>query len=427
MSKGLRFWRFLYSLLFPLLLTGCGGGGGGGGPSPNNACGIGMVTSATSYTLPPAPAVAANQSLVTVMQYNNPAINYVTLNLPYVTVTLCDQSTPQHCQNIDHVILDTGSYGLRVLASTLSSNLQLTHTTLSGQNLAECATFVNSFDWGWVYNATVALNGESTVQAVPIQVIDDQNQLAVPSSCSNNGGSNTGSVYGLGGNGILGVGPFVSDPGPYYQCTTAGSCTSAAPPTTSMVSNPVAFFPTDNNGVIVQLPAISNTGAPSTYGTITYGINTQTNNSISSGFTALQEDVNGNFTASLSGTAYPNSFVDTGSNRNYLNLPTATPTNCEGDYIPAVYTAYSGALSPSAGTTSTGSTVASTNFSIAVMDPTNSIAQGMTALNDITDPGLLGTAADLGLPFFFGQSVALVMSGKTVTAGTGPIVAFRTP
>ncbi len=360
-----------------------------------------------------------------------PAINtFPTVNLPYVTVTLCD--TLNHCQSIDHVILDTGSYGLRILASTLSGgNLQLAHATMSGQNLAECATFVQSYTWGWVDYAQVQLAaGETTSSAnVPVQVIDDLNQLTVPSSCSSTG-SNMGSVYGLGGNGILGVGPFVQDGGSYYQCATNTSCvsTTSAPPTSEMVSNPVAFLPVDNNGIIVQLPAVSNLGASYAYGTTTFGLGTGA--SIAN-FTALQEDSNGNFTATLSGgTQYPNSFIDTGSNRNYLTLPGTIPLNQAGDYAPASYTAYTGSLTPSSGTTSTGSTVTSgISFSIGVMDPTNSINQGMTALNDITDPGLGGnnTLADLGVPFFYGQSIALVMSGSTVSEGTGPIAAFHSP
>ena len=65
--------------------------------------------------------------------------------------------------------------------------------------------------------------------------------------------------------GILGVGPFVQDcgsdcvagveKGQYFSCTTVGNCTPVTVSLTQQVRNPVASFVTDNNGVILELPA----------------------------------------------------------------------------------------------------------------------------------------------------------------------------
>ena len=43
------------------------------------------------------------------------------VNVPYVTVTLCTPGSTAQCVSIDHVFLDTGSIGLRVLKSKVAS------------------------------------------------------------------------------------------------------------------------------------------------------------------------------------------------------------------------------------------------------------------------------------------------------------------
>jgi hypothetical protein len=44
------------------------------------------------------------------------------------------------------------------------------------------------------------------------------------------------------------------------------------------VTNPIPLFPSDRNGVIIQLPAITGP-QPSVMGTMTFGIETESNNS----------------------------------------------------------------------------------------------------------------------------------------------------
>ncbi|MDE2259825.1 MAG: DUF3443 family protein, partial [Betaproteobacteria bacterium] len=47
-----------------------------------------------------------------------------------------------------------------------------------------------------------------------------------------------------------------------------------------------------------------------------------------------------------------------------------------------------------------------------------------TAFNDIVDPGSPGSA-DFGMPFFYGQSIAFLISGKQVPEGHGPFYALH--
>ncbi len=132
--------------------------------------------------------------------------------------------------------------------------------------------------------ATVHVGGE-VASAVSIQVIDDGQSPspAVPASCSSNG-SSLNSIDAFDANGVLGVGLFLQDCGSacsgtatngvYYSCNPAGNCVSSVLALANQVSNPVAGFASDNNGVILQLPAIDASGAVSATGYLVFGIDT---------------------------------------------------------------------------------------------------------------------------------------------------------
>ena len=56
----------------------------------------------------------------------------------------------------NHVLLDTGSYGLRLLASALDTSLALPAVpTPSGADAAECGKFISGYTWGAVRQADV--------------------------------------------------------------------------------------------------------------------------------------------------------------------------------------------------------------------------------------------------------------------------------
>jgi hypothetical protein len=147
----------------------------------------------------------------------------------------------------------------------------------------------------------------------------------VPASCANLG-TVTDDLVSLGANGVLGVGNFIQDCGPacevsgsenagfYYSCPASG-CAVEALSAAQQVSNPVYFFATDNNGVIVELPAVSGT-AISITGSLIFGIGTQSNNGLGNATVVYTIDPNvGNFTTTFGGQTYTDAaYLDTGSN-----------------------------------------------------------------------------------------------------------------
>src|ERR1039458_9912551 len=161
---------------------------------------------------------------------------FTSTNVAFTTVTVCVPGTTT-CQSIDHVLVDTGSSGLRLISGVLSIALP-PETDPNNNNDAfdECLVFLDGYIWGPVATADVTMSGE-TASSVPVQVIiPSSSSPAVPSSCSvqnpaggagNEGGRRSSdSVATFGANGIIGVGLFQQDCGGY--CVSQGStCNSS--------------------------------------------------------------------------------------------------------------------------------------------------------------------------------------------------------
>ena len=140
-----------------LCLSACGGGGGGGNSSSS-------APPAVQNTLP--------------MTVDGGPEDFA--NLGFVSVTICSPGSSTNCQTIDHIQVDTGSSGLRIIASVLSPGLALPQQTDSAGNaLAECAQFVDGFSWGSVRIADIRLAGEQA-SSVPIQLIGDPSFPTIP-------------------------------------------------------------------------------------------------------------------------------------------------------------------------------------------------------------------------------------------------------
>ncbi|HEY6837619.1 MAG TPA: DUF3443 family protein, partial [Geobacteraceae bacterium] len=237
-------------------------------------------------------------------------------NKPCVNVTVCTPGTTT-CQTITDILLDTGSFGLRIFQQALT--VPLNQVPAGTGALAECIQFVDgSSDWGPVKTASVILGGEPAV-TVPIHVMDSTFfGAARPTVCAN---PDTGPAI-AGFNGILGVGLFVEDCGTgcansannqmYFSCSGT-TCPGTAVAIANQVQNPVASLPVDNNGVLVQLPTVAPGGAPSDNGQLVLGIGTQTNNTPNGVTTFPASPFTGEFTTVFNGTAFTNSFIDSGS------------------------------------------------------------------------------------------------------------------
>ncbi len=81
------------------------------------------------------------------------------------------------------------------------------------------------------------------------------------------------------------------------------------------------MFATDNNGVVLQLPAIADAGATSVSGSLIFGIGTQANNALSAPVIAVPDSgpTAGAFQAVYRGTTLTDSFIDSGSSGLYFN------------------------------------------------------------------------------------------------------------
>jgi hypothetical protein len=350
-------------------------------------------------------------------------------NGAFTSVTVCVHGTST-CQTIDEVLVDTGSPGLRIVSSALTIALPQ-QKTATGNPVVECLAFVASYTWGPVQTADVQIAGEKA-SSVPVQVLSDTD-FTVPSACASSGMNNpVDTVQSLGANGILGVGLAAQDCGPSPECVTTGSaglyyeCPSQNCATTGtntpealaqQVVNPVALFPTDNNGVIVELPGVSGAEA-SVSGSLVFGIGTQSNNGIGRA-TVYTTDAFGNFTTSYNGQAYSSSFIDSGSNGYFFldsSVPGVPPTCADnsGFYCPNSTTPFS--------VTNQGNNGAKGTIKFSVANADNFFNTGDAAFGDLG--GKFSGAFDWGLPFFYGRNVFVAIEGASTPGGSGPYWAY---
>jgi hypothetical protein len=470
--------KFLALIAAPLvILAGCGGSG-----------------TSTNSSPPPPPPPPPTQVIATPGPPNveslkvdaGPgALTSAAVNTAFITVTVCINGTSS-CQNIDHVEVDTGSIGLRILHDattvdaagnpagpfTLALNAVPDPTT-SGNVLAECLQFADGFSWGSVNTADIKLpvSGKTATNVI-VQVIGaasaGEPSKASP-TCLPPPPINANSCLGIedtvpcfGANGILGVGPFVNDctstmncdPGPpvtrggvtfpansstYFTCTAAASCKQVSAGTVTpqlQVPNPVVLFASDNNGVIVELPAVGADGAPAPQmGSLVFGIGTETNNGLGSATKLPMCDGSGSqcqlggralfgtVSATLNGTTYQQSYLDSGSNANFF--PTTSIPSCN---VPnAGFLCPGSTTSESVTLTGTDGTTAAADFSVANADSLFMQNNSMNfAFSNLAGSNYSSTlpneTVDLGLSFFYGHNV--FTGFEDLSTGAPPFFAY---
>lgn len=408
--------------LLALLVSACGGGGGGGSGSSASSGTTSLSAGPTVTNTSPSPqVVAANAVRVTV----DSGVSNVP-NMPFVSITICAPGTSQ-CQTIDHILVDTGSWGVRVFASQLPASMTLPQQKdASGNLVAECMQFFDGYTWGSVKLADLQIAGEKAA-SLPIQVIDP-NYASVPSDCASVGASrNTPGT--LQANGILGIGVFKHDcgancvqqavAGTYYGCSGT-TCQSIPLAEALQVANPVPYFTTDNNGSMLSLPMVSG-GAQSVTGQLVFGIGTQTNNSLGSAQVIGVSPSNGTFTTVQNGTTYSSSILDSGSTGLFFQtsgLPAcASPDSAY--YCPVSTESLSAMIQGVNGTTST------VNFSVGNATTISQTYSGDSALPLLAGPAFVTSSIfDWGLPFFYGRNVYAAVEQQATPGGTGPYVAY---
>ena len=398
--------------LWSLSFASCGGGGGGLSSAPGGT------------------AAATNEVAVIVDSGPDPTQN-PTANTLYTTVTICVPGSTTECQTIDHVQVDTGSEGLRILAPVLTLSLHMAQAT-DGNSLMECTQFVDGYSWGPIASADIQVSGEKA-SAVQVQVIGGS-AFAVPTACANVGKAED-TVAAFGANGILGIGVFAQDCGTgcappntgntfYYSCTTA-ACNGIAAPLSTQVLNPVPLFPVDNNGSIIVLPAVADAGAATVSGSLIFGIDTQSNNASGSETILAVDDVFGQFTTAVDGETLSESFIDSGSNGLFFDDPNLQSAVCTASgfsnfYCPASPQTFTATL------TGAGAAPATTTATFTIDNAQNVLTSNSTfaAFPTVAGTYTNNLSFDWGLPFFFNRRVATAIEGKTTAVATGPYVAF---
>src|SRR5215813_1366870 len=246
-----------------------------------------------------------------------PVAGRVRQNASFTSVTVCIPATTT-CQAINGILIDTGSVGLRILSSALPSLPAVQNA--DGSPLSECFQYRSqSYVWGDIVAADIRIAGE-VARDLPIQAVGIPANVTVPSDCSDNGAREAAVTQAtLDANGILGIGYQQKDSATtaskalYYSCS-GGSCSSSAAPLERQVSNPIVDFLVDNNGAILQFPAL-NGAATQLDGTLTFGLATQTNNQLGDA-TVFTVYSSGSVTTSLASTgqSLTSSVIDSGNN-----------------------------------------------------------------------------------------------------------------
>jgi hypothetical protein len=390
------------------------------------ACGGGGAASNGGGTPPLPPPTNNTASVIVDAGPSNESINTL-----FTSVMVCMPGSTTSCQTIDHIQVDTGSYGLRILAPVLTLTLPI-ETLANGNSLAECTQFVDGFSWGPVVTADIQIAGE-TAHSLPVQVIGDSRLNNIPANCSSTGGTEEDTVSTFGANGILGIGPFELDCGDcdtathglYYACAT--TCTDTTVPANQQIPNPVTHFAADNNGAIVVMPGVAAGGASDVMGSLIFGIDTQTDN-VSGTETVLTVNDNAELLMTFNGNTLANSFIDSGSNGIYFNdssivTCTAPPSDPSSQivnfYCPASTLNLEVSIQGMNG-------VMANNLTFGVGNTVTMLNNDFDAypqLGGTIPPGNSGTF-DYGLPFFYGKRVAVAVQGAKTTAGTGPYIAF---
>ena len=401
-----RAWRVGVCAALCLPALSCGGGGGG------------SLSSASS--------APTGSNVVDILVDAGPTSTSPDVNTLFTTVTVCVPGTAS-CQTIDHIQVDTASYGLRILAPVLTLSLPV-QTASNGASLLECTQFVDGYSWGPVTLADVKISGESA-SSVPVQVIGDPSFATVPANCSSVGPAED-TVAAFGANGILGVGVFAQDCGAgcvstvdngfYYACSST-VCQATTLPLVSQVQNPVTFFATDKNGVVIELPSVAEAGAATVQGFMIFGIDTQANNKSGNQSVLTVDAAAGSFTTVFNGQSLTQSFLDTGSNGYYFNdtaLQQCTQTNFTKFYCPANPQTLSAMLQGQ------NAVSASVNFTVTDAETLGANNPGFVAFATLAGTFPTADAFDWGLPFYYGRTVYTAIEQATTAVGTGPYVAF---
>ena len=334
-------------------------------------------------------------------------------NLAYVDVTVCN-AVPQ-CRTVPNVVVDTGSSGLRLHREALGGlQLEVVRDGMR-RRLGSAADFAIGGLWGTLHAAQVRVGQVETTQAIPIQLFDAPSPLERrPSSYKDDARARFIRM----GNGVLGISPRRHDPQRYFALRRWGpeAVLPAWKPVdvdaSREVVNPIVHFPPPyDNGSVISLPEVDgSTGQKTAQGWLGFGIGQPTEALLPAAahVMAHELDAQGKFAAMLGGRRV-DLVVDSGSNVLMLDLePLGLPRH---ERFKRFYDAAPLTPLPLA-------------FGANEIELARPLCIGPAAtMNKALDDGyavlpmlaIAPIAADapnvLGLPFFFGRTVATGLQG----------------
>ena len=365
--------------------------------------------------------------------YPNPPVNQ-----PLVSVTICVPGTG-HCLTIDHLLLDTGSHGLRIFKSLITIPLPPVNDPVNvgaGYTESECVGYLaGAQQWGAVVRADVIMGGE-TANNVNMQEIDASYPSGIPpgSDCATKAVAfPSDSSY----NGVVGVGFLANDCGTgctssratnYYKCSGNSPCVPTAVRPSYQVQNLISKMNEGfNNGVSITLPPIGYCGRSGLTGYLTLGVGTRQNNTPPVTTNVLSADpIDLTIRTTFEGQQYTG-YIDSGTNTfNFspIGRAAAELTDCgstseaPGFFCPTDNPKYSATMQ-----SYWGGPLVPVTFQI--VNALSLIGSNNTAFSTLGSGG--GTVGDFdwGISFFFGKTVYVVQKDKSAPGlGVGPIWAF---
>lgn len=394
--------RIIVIALICLNIVACGGGGSGNSTFPMPP---------ESYA--PTPIPSGNNNIHVQISPGSSVCSYK--NAPCVTIKVCQPGSTSVCDTVNNVLVDTGSYGLRVFKSLLPNTANLlTPMMQSGESIAECVSYADGTgNWGPVESATVVLNGNNTTTAIPIQVLD----ASFPGMSTFCAGAVTNPTdFQL--NGIIGIGSLKTDEmtsARYYKCNTNGNCAiTFSPP--EFVPNPISKLGAGlNNGATLVFSPLPQNGTKNADGYVIFGVASESSNTPESSVQILQIE-NGsiyplNIITNFQSVNY-DSFLDTGSN--FLYFSNAILPNCTNSayFCPSGFVTENAIMSGNNG--QGGTSNIAFNFVIGNADAL--LHNNNTAFSNVgANVNLGNNIIDWGMPFYYGKTIYNVFAGESVT------------
>jgi hypothetical protein len=192
------------------------------------------------------------------------------------------------------------------------------------------------------------------------------------------------------------------------------------------MNNPVGALSTDNNGIVIVLPAVTEAGQTSVSGTLYYGINTQADNVPLGTVQFLTVTESGTLTTMFNGSSETGSVIDAGSSAYFFDdssIPTCSDVTAY--FCPASTQSLTATIEGENGVSSAQTFL---------IDNADTLFDGSTTTNTLTAFPTLGgpngalnniiPGFDWGLPFFYNRSTYVLFETFTVGGTTGPAVGF---